>query len=134
MMTGEKLRRSGPYLWILTAIVVLALGLGLGLGLGLKHHHHRYASASSTKTLPYLSPQTSTNFVVGSIVGEPAQDRNYNFTVALANGAPDGINKTMLVVNGMSLRSRRGYSHASRLPWRCCGVTALLAFFFLAVI
>jgi hypothetical protein len=47
--------------------------------------HH--ASLSSTKTLPYLSPQTFSNFVVGSIVGQPAQDRNYTFTVALANDA-----------------------------------------------
>ena len=116
MMTGEKFRRSsyGPYLWILTAVVVLALGLGLGLGLGLKHHHHHASTTASTKTLPYLIPQTSNNFVVGSIVGEPAQDRNYNFTVALANGAPDGVNKTMLVVNGTSLRSCRECSHAQQ--------------------
>ena len=47
-----------------------------------------------------------TNFVVGSIVGQSPQDRRYNFTAALANGAPDGVNKTMLVVNGTPLRSR----------------------------
>ena len=130
-MLGEKLRRlsNGRYLWILTglaAVVVLALSLGLGLGLGLKHRHH-HASVPSTKTLPYLNPQTASNFVVGSIVGQPPQDRNYNFTIALANGAPDGVNKTMLVVNGTSLRFRR---HARTLPWCWRDVTSLLASLF----
>ncbi|KAH9991861.1 multicopper oxidase 2A [Russula vinacea] len=98
-MAGEKRRSlNGPRLWILAAAVVLALGLCLGLGLGLKHRHH---NSASTEALPFLNPQTSSNFVVGSIVGQSPQDRNYNFTLALANGAPDGVNKTMLVVNGV---------------------------------
>ena len=127
MMAGGK-RRSlyGPRLWILTAAVVLALGLGLGLGLGLKHRHH---DSASTEALPFLSPQTSSNFVVGSIVGQSPQDRNYNFTLALANGAPDGVNKTMLVVNGTSLRSCRDHSMTAEA--RCwCDVTFLLASLF----
>ena len=84
---------------LLGVIVVLALGLGLGLGLGLKHHHH---SDNNNGQLETLTPQTSSNFVVGSIIGEPSQERNYNFTIQAANGAPDGVNKTMLVVNGES--------------------------------
>ena len=91
-MIGEKLSRSsyGPYLWILTslaAVAVLALGLGLGLGHGLKQAPPHHASIPSTKTLAYLSPQMFSNFVVGSIVGQPAQDCNYNFPAALANDA-----------------------------------------------
>jgi hypothetical protein len=112
-MAGEKPTRSSyrPRLWILTgvtAVVVLALGLGLGLGLGLKHHHHDASTSPSNETLPYLTPQTSDNFVVGTIVGQSPQDRKYNLTLALANGAPDGVNKTMLVINGTSI---------TLLPW-----------------
>ncbi|KAH9980737.1 multicopper oxidase-domain-containing protein [Russula compacta] len=97
-MTGEKPRNAffglGRRLPIIiaAAVVVLALSLGLGLGLGLKHHH--------SSVLPLLTSQTSNNFIVGSIVGQSSQDRTYNFTIAPANGAPDGVNKTMLVVNG----------------------------------
>ena len=102
--------------WILIAAattvtaLVLALALGLGLGLGLRRHHHTTSNDSqtspSTSSLPLLTPQTSNNFIVGSIVGQSPQDRMYNFTVAFANGAPDGVNKTMLVVNGAPLSSR----------------------------
>ncbi|KAH9960009.1 multicopper oxidase 2A [Russula dissimulans] len=86
-----------------TLVITLVLALGLGLGLGLKHRHHANGSQAlpSTSSLPLLTPQTSNNFVVGSIIGQSPQDRTYNFTVALANGAPDGVNKTMVVVNGM---------------------------------
>jgi hypothetical protein len=113
-MPRKQLQRRPP--WIVAAVattvlLILALALGLGLGLGLRHRHHNNAVNDSnssqttpTSALPVLAPQTSENFVVGSIVGQPPQDRRYNFTVALANGAPDGVNKTMLVVNGASLR------------------------------
>ena len=128
MMAGVKRRSlNGPRLWILAAAVVLALGLCLGLGLGLKHRHH---NSASTEALPFLNPQTSSHFVVGSIVGQSPQDRNYNFTLALANGAPDGVNKTMLVVNGTFLRSCRDHSMTAEA--RCwCDVTFLLASCFL---
>lgn len=108
MASTKHLRSSfGPHLRIITAIataiVILALALGLGLGLGLKHHRHNTSQASpSTQSLPFLTPQTPNNFIVGSIVGQSPQDRKYNFTLSLANGAPDGVNKTMLVVNGTS--------------------------------
>ncbi|KAI9439400.1 multicopper oxidase 2A [Lactarius psammicola] len=92
-------RRAANRFWIVigltVSLVVLALALGLGLGLGLKHHRNSNSSAPQT-----LSPQTSNNFVVGSILGQPPQERRYNFTIQVANGAPDGVNKTMLVVNG----------------------------------
>ena len=90
--------RSSILLGLAAVVVGLALGLGLGLGLGLKHHHHH--SNQDNNKLETLSPQNSSNFVVGSIIGEPSQERNYNFTIQAANGAPDGVNKTMLVVNG----------------------------------
>lgn len=114
MASTKPLGSFGPHLRIIiaiaTAVVILALVLGLGLGLGLKHHRHHNASQS----LPFLIPQTSNNFVVGSIVGQPPQDREYNFTVSRVDGAPDGVNKSMLVVNGTSLRSCR---HCSSAFW-----------------
>jgi hypothetical protein len=85
-----------------TLVLALALGLGLGLGLGLDHDSSKSQATPTTSSLPVLNPQPSNNFVVGSIVGQPPQNRVYNFNVALANGAPDGINKTMMVVNGAS--------------------------------
>ena len=120
MASTKPLRSSfGPHLRVIAAIaapvVILALALGLGLGLGLKHHRHNTSQASpSTQSLPFLTPQTSNNFIVGSVVGQSPQDRNYNFTLSLANGAPDGVNKTMLVVNGTSLRPCR---HCSSGFW-----------------
>ena len=113
----------GPHRRIVTAIAttVITLALGLGLGLGLKHHRHHNASqaSQSTQSLPFLTPQTSNNFTVGSIVDQSPQDRKYNFTISLANGAPDGVNKTMLVVNGTSLCPCR---HCSSAVWCCYDV------------
>src|ERR1700761_6278057 len=97
LTTGRH--RLSIFLGLAVTLVVLALALGLGLGLGLKHHHHNNSSNSSSN-LQTLSPQNSSNFVVGSIIGQPPQERTYNFTIHVANGAPDGVNKTMLVVNG----------------------------------
>ncbi|KAI0039225.1 multicopper oxidase [Auriscalpium vulgare] len=96
-------RRGRPLLLILAVVVVLALALGLGLGLGLQHHHHHdSASASgSSANLPALQAPAEGNFVVGSILGQPPQTREYNFTVEMVQGAPDGVSRTMLVVNGM---------------------------------
>ncbi|KZS96979.1 extracellular multicopper oxidase [Sistotremastrum niveocremeum HHB9708] len=87
----------------LVVVGVLALALGLGLGLGLKHHHN--ASAASSSPSPSAAPlQTSPteNFVLsGSIVGQPPQTRTYNFTISQVSGAPDGVQRSMLVVNGL---------------------------------
>ena len=99
LTTGRH--RLSIFLGFAVTLVVLALGLGLGLGLGLKHHHHHHNNNTNTNSnLQTLSPQNSSNFVVGSILGQPPQERTYNFTIHVANGAPDGVNKTMLVVNG----------------------------------
>ena len=111
MVPRKMSRRRDP--WLIAAVMtsillVLALALGLGLGLGLKHNGSATNSGEGSQAyhnsaLPFLDPQTPENFVVGSIVGQHPQDRRYDFTIALANGAPDGVNKTMLVVNGAPL-------------------------------
>ncbi|KZT43398.1 hypothetical protein SISSUDRAFT_978652 [Sistotremastrum suecicum HHB10207 ss-3] len=101
----QKTKSRKPLLVVagLALVGVLALALGLGLGLGLKHHHN--ASAASSSPSPSAAPlQTSPteNFVLsGSIVGQPPQTRTYNFTISQVTGAPDGVQRSMLVVNGL---------------------------------
>lgn len=107
-MSARPQRRCCLTVFLLAA---LALVLGLGLGLGLRHKHKSADSSIQTtpgneinQTLPFLQSPPQSNFVLGSTVkGQSPQTRTYNFTVEQANGAPDGANKTMLVVNGTFL-------------------------------
>lgn len=93
-------------------VCVLALTLGLGLGLGLKHHHNASPSTSANSSSPSppspsLAPLQSTpqnNFVLAGLSGQPPQTRMFNFTVSMVQGAPDGVSKPMLVVNGQFVR------------------------------
>jgi hypothetical protein len=94
-------------------VVVLTLALGLGLGLGLKKTHqspsisNHIVTASTdlalSSQLPPLKPTPEDNFVLGTIIGQPPQTRRYHFTVSEVQGAPDGVSKPMLVVNGTTL-------------------------------
>ncbi|KWU44544.1 hypothetical protein RHOSPDRAFT_17827 [Rhodotorula sp. JG-1b] len=107
-------RRNAPRRFCLGAVVgaiLLAVALGAGLGAGLKkksgNAHPSLASTSS------LSPNGSdrnvqvppaSNFILRGqqvLAQEPATTRYYDFVLEQRNGAPDGFNKTMLVVNGM---------------------------------
>ncbi|KAG2045315.1 multi-copper oxidase [Suillus americanus] len=88
-------RQSGRRkLFIITGIagavvVVLALALGLGLGLGLKKKSNlSYVTTNSS----FLLDQ---NFVVTST----PTTRYYEFVISEAVGSPDGVQRTMLVVN-----------------------------------
>lgn len=115
-------RRKTPVLLAAAAggVVVLALALGLGLGLGLKHHSSSSESTSSSTngtanaTLSRVTPQDSSAFVLrgNAMRTEPAQTRTFEFVLEERLGAPDGFEKTMLVVNGAlvsrPLQSRRG--------------------------
>ncbi|KAL4246950.1 multicopper oxidase family protein [Abortiporus biennis] len=85
-----------------SAIVVVGLALGLGLGLGLRHHHSQPALTSSNNSATSLQATPQTNFVLSGLQGQPAQDRVFFFSVDHAVGAPDGVQKPMLAVNGMS--------------------------------
>ncbi|RDW87987.1 multicopper oxidase-2 [Coleophoma cylindrospora] len=94
--------------------VVIALGLGLGLGLGLKHHTLGGSTHSSSSATP--TPTT----VVASDTIQPwrrnTQDYNldmnwnntaapttrvYNWTLTEIQIAPDGVERTVLAINGM---------------------------------
>ncbi len=83
-------------------MAILALALGLGLGLGLKHHHHHDSTAATASSLPPLQTSSADNFALGKVQGQAPQTRSYNFTISQVNGAPDGVSKPMLVVNGKS--------------------------------
>lgn len=85
----------------LALLVILALALGLGLGLGLDHRHSKSASADSAATFPDLQSTPSENFYLNGLQGQQPQTRTYNFVISQVQGAPDGVSKPMLVVNGM---------------------------------
>jgi hypothetical protein len=59
--------------------------------------------ATLSSKLPLLKPMPEDNFVLGTIIGQPPQTRRYHFTVSEVQGAPDGVSKPMLVVNGTIL-------------------------------
>lgn len=99
---------------VLAGLAVVALALGLGLGLGLRHRHSDLSSATTSGANNGSTP-TSTNsslqhvqlqdasafFLKGSaILNDPPQTRTFNFVLEERLGAPDGFEKTMLVVNG----------------------------------
>ncbi|EKM55004.1 uncharacterized protein PHACADRAFT_60261, partial [Phanerochaete carnosa HHB-10118-sp] len=52
-------------------------------------------------SLPPLQPTPQDNFVLNGLAGQPAQTRSYDFVISQVQGAPDGVSKPMLVVNGM---------------------------------
>ena len=58
------------------------------------------SSASATPTVIPLQVPDDLNFVLDGLKGQPPQTRVYNFNVTNAVGAPDGVSKPMLVVNG----------------------------------
>lgn len=83
-----------------TAIISIALALGLGLGLGLKHRKSGMGSGGAT-VLPVVStPDSSASVMNMSLINESPTTRHYDFVVEEAMGAPDGVEKLMLVVNG----------------------------------
>lgn len=101
---------------ITAVIVVLALALGLGLGLGLRHHHDNSSSSASSGTsssddgngIPSSlatvgTPDSSAAFLSADIINDAPTTRTYQFVVAEGRGAPDGVEKRMIVVNGRRL-------------------------------
>ncbi|KAL1948428.1 hypothetical protein VTO73DRAFT_12503 [Trametes versicolor] len=96
------------------AIVTLALALGLGLGLGLRHNHDQNSSSNPSASagtsggdgsIPSSlavvgTPDASAAFLSMDIANAAPTTRNYDFVVEERRGAPDGVEKLMLVVNG----------------------------------
>jgi FtsP/CotA-like multicopper oxidase with cupredoxin domain len=70
-------------------VVVLALALGLGLGLGLK----------KSSSLSYVTTNSSFLLDPSFVVTSTPTTRYYEFVISEAVGSPDGVQRTMLVVN-----------------------------------
>lgn len=92
---------------IATAFVILGLALGLGLGLGLKNKHSSTATpgassiGNTTANLQSVATPKSTDaFLSADVINDPPTMRAYDFVVEERMGAPDGVQKRMLVVNG----------------------------------
>jgi len=114
MTAAAPAHRTSRLLCLAVAgVVVLAVALGVGLGVGLKHQHGASKDLSTSNTsssttnssadLPSLVSQDSSAFFLrgaASMAAEPPQDRMYSFVLEERIGAPDGFEKSMLVVNG----------------------------------
>lgn len=117
--TRSRRRRAAA---VATALLLVAVALGVGLGVGLRHRKSVADDASATiaptsqrAPLAVQTPPES-NFVLKgqtAMSAEAPTTRYYDFVVQQRDGAPDGFNKSMLVVNG---RSRLGESRSKRLP------------------
>ena len=96
----------------LAAVIVLVLALGLGLGLGLrKRSSLSSASAQTTDSNGATLPVVPRDKLVdpAQFTLDPSWDRNaapqvraYNWTVSRILSSPAGVQKPMVVVNGMS--------------------------------
>ncbi|KAJ8482097.1 hypothetical protein ONZ51_g5584 [Trametes cubensis] len=116
-------------------LVVLGLALGLGLGLGLRHKSSsstQTSSGASGSTGPSLgdlattnTPNASAAFLSMDMTNDAPTTRTYDFVVEERAGAPDGVQKRMLVVNGANLLpfARGGLLRsASTISKRCRAV------------
>lgn len=105
--TGRAGRRPRKPLIILAAVaataVILGLALGLGLGLGLKHSKTSSAATSTgnTTSIQNVTTPSSADAVLSmDVVNDAPTTRAYDFVIEERMGAPDGVQKRMLVVNG----------------------------------
>jgi Flp pilus assembly pilin Flp len=83
------------------AVVVVALALGLGLGLGLKHDNTSNALISSTPAVSWRrDPQ---DYFLSNSFDTSEANTTRTFTLNLTeipNGAPDGVSRRLLLING----------------------------------
>lgn len=111
-------RRRNLVLCFLAILVVVVVGLGAGLGIGLKKGGGSGGKAglsaapptnsSTGSTLTPTAPLASVQFQDPSVfilrgnsmLLEPPKTRTYDFVLEERLGAPNGIAKMMLVVNG----------------------------------
>ena len=88
---------------VVFVLVTLAIAVILDLAFGLRDY--AYSALFLPGDLPivpdYLRHQPESNFrLSASIIGESPRTREYHFTVGHVVGAPDGVERDMLVVNG----------------------------------
>lgn len=80
-------------LFAIAAAGFIALSLLPGLALG-------QSLTPAEGSFPPLKSQPSSNFVLNGLVGQPPQTRTFYFDVGQVQGAPDGVSRPMLAVNG----------------------------------
>lgn len=85
--------------------VILGLALGLGLGLGLRHSKSAAAAnptgnTTATNLQNVTTPSSAAALLSADMVNAAPTTRTYDFVVEERMGAPDGVQKHMLVVNG----------------------------------
>nr|AAS21667.1 multicopper oxidase 3B-I10 splice variant [Phanerodontia chrysosporium] len=91
-------RRRRPHAAHAALLAVFLLGVAL-LALGV---WGTYASSPRGPSLPRELQRTPhTHFALDGLRGQPPQTRSHAFVVSEVEGAPDGVRKPMLVVNGM---------------------------------
>ncbi|KIJ37210.1 multicopper oxidase [Sphaerobolus stellatus SS14] len=81
---------------VLSLVAVVNSTPGFGDLLG---HSPTCPSIPVPNPLPYI-PLNNHSFVLNGLAGQPPQTRVFNFVLSLGNGAPDGIEREMVVVNG----------------------------------
>lgn len=67
------------------------------------------ATAVSPSTCPTISvpnpfpqiPLNTNSFILNGLVGQAPQTRVFDFTLTVGRGAPDGVEREILVVNGI---------------------------------
>jgi FtsP/CotA-like multicopper oxidase with cupredoxin domain len=117
----EERKRSSRRLWLLfgvgTIVVMLGFALGLGLGLGLKHVHNSSKSGGGAISQPSGAPTTPsqaslaippwrsnvedyTLHIKSWDFNAPPTTREYNLTLSEVQLSPDGVTRTMIVING----------------------------------
>ncbi|OZJ03678.1 hypothetical protein BZG36_03531 [Bifiguratus adelaidae] len=93
--------KTATAITVVTVVVILALVLGLVLGL----RNRNASSGSSAQALntTQLVTTDQTEWVLSSnnfTISSTTTTRYYEFNVSQMQGAPDGYERTMLVVNG----------------------------------
>lgn len=83
---------------ILTPLAFIS-SFRLEFALGLLRHK-QFINDATIPRLSFLKKQSESDFILNKLTGEPPRTRVYDFVVNLAEGAPDGVYRTMLVVNG----------------------------------
>ncbi|EKM52895.1 uncharacterized protein PHACADRAFT_186926 [Phanerochaete carnosa HHB-10118-sp] len=97
---GRHLRARGMRYAILCLPLFLAY-VALSLIPGAEASPYRSPDSSALSRRDTVMLPGPENFIVGGIHGEPPTTRYYDFVVTQLNGAPDGFERSMLVVNGM---------------------------------
>jgi hypothetical protein len=141
-MSTAKRRSFSLFQWCLLAlglllVLAIALGLGLGLGLGLKKNNTTpLTTMGSTSTgnfnyssyygipenLPVIQGLTNISELEltsltknrGFSLSDPPQERYYLFNITQVLGAPDGYQKPMIAINGLTTFRRSDDRTVSR--------------------